>query len=372
MTGNMPAVRPPHGLFFVRTLRQAAGLDHAGAERRACSGVRIAPSRAKPSSKTPSTARNRCWAFRPDYRVGIVPASDTGAVEMALWSLLGPRPVDCFAWESFGEDWVTDTVKQLKLKDSRIFKADYGELPDLTKADPTHDIVFLWNGTTSGVRVPDGDWIAKDREGLTICDATSAAFAMEIPWDKLDVADLLLAEGAGRRSGARHAGTLAARRGAIGKLHAALADAEDLPHDQGRQDRRRHLRRRDDQHALHARARGLSRRAHLGRRHRRAEGADRAAARPISPCWSAGSAKPAGPISSPASRARAPTPACASRSSIPGSRASAKTPRPTRPRRSPRCWRRKASPTTSAATARRRGPAYLVRRRPSTSPISKP
>jgi len=123
-----------------------------------------------------------------DYRVGIVPASDTGAVEMALWSLLGPRPVDCFAWESFGEDWVTDTIKQLKIKDSRIIRADYGALPDLASADPKHDIVFLWNGTTSGVRVPDADWIANDREGLTICDATSAAFAMELPWSKLDVA----------------------------------------------------------------------------------------------------------------------------------------------------------------------------------------
>jgi phosphoserine aminotransferase len=122
-----------------------------------------------------------------DYRVGIVPASDTGAVEMALWSLLGSRPVDCFAWESFGEDWVTDTIKQLKIKDSRVLKAGYGALPDLTQADPKHDIVFLWNGTTSGVRVPDADWIAKDREGLTICDATSAAFAMDLPWDKLDV-----------------------------------------------------------------------------------------------------------------------------------------------------------------------------------------
>jgi phosphoserine aminotransferase len=123
-----------------------------------------------------------------DYRVGIVPASDTGAMEMAMWSLLGPRTVDCFAWESFGEDWVTDTVKQLKLKDSRIFKAGYGELPNLAEADPKNDIVFLWNGTTSGVRVPNGDWIRDDRAGLTICDATSAAFAMDIPWKKIDVA----------------------------------------------------------------------------------------------------------------------------------------------------------------------------------------
>ncbi|HTP82451.1 MAG TPA: phosphoserine aminotransferase, partial [Alphaproteobacteria bacterium] len=120
-----------------------------------------------------------------DYRIGIVPASDTGAVEMAMWSMLGPKPVDAFAWESFGEDWVTDVVKQLKLKDARIFKAPYGEMADLKRADPTHDIVFLWNGTTSGVRVPNGDWISKDREGLTICDATSAAFAMDLPWDKL-------------------------------------------------------------------------------------------------------------------------------------------------------------------------------------------
>jgi phosphoserine aminotransferase len=106
---------------------------------------------------------------------------------MALWSMLGPKPVDAFAWESFGEDWVTDVIKQLKLKDATIHKAGYGEIPDLRKAGKSHDIVFLWNGTTSGVRVPDGDWIADDREGITICDATSAAFAMDLPWKKLDV-----------------------------------------------------------------------------------------------------------------------------------------------------------------------------------------
>jgi len=121
------------------------------------------------------------------YRLGIVPASDTGAVEMALWSLLGARPVDLFAWESFSEDWVTDTVKQLKLKDARVFKAGYGEIPDLSQYNPAHDAVFVWNGTTSGVKVPGGDWIPGNREGLTICDATSAAFAMDLPWDKLDV-----------------------------------------------------------------------------------------------------------------------------------------------------------------------------------------
>ncbi|MCK0208162.1 phosphoserine transaminase [Starkeya koreensis] len=122
-----------------------------------------------------------------DYRIGIVPASDTGAVEMALWSLLGARPVDLLAWESFGEGWVTDVVKQLKLKDARVLKAGYGELPDLTQVNFDHDVVFTWNGTTSGVRVPNGDWIAADRKGLTICDATSAAFAQDLDWAKLDV-----------------------------------------------------------------------------------------------------------------------------------------------------------------------------------------
>jgi phosphoserine aminotransferase len=123
-----------------------------------------------------------------DYRIGIVPASDTGAVEMALWSLLGPKPVEMLAWESFGEGWVTDVVKQLKLKDARVVTAPYGELPDLTKVDArTKDVVFTWNGTTSGVRVPNADWIPADREGLTICDATSAAFAQALAWDKLDV-----------------------------------------------------------------------------------------------------------------------------------------------------------------------------------------
>jgi len=122
-----------------------------------------------------------------DYRIGIVAASDTGAVEMALWSLLGGRGVDVLAWESFGAGWVSDITKQLKLEDVRILDADYGHLPDLGQVDFSRDVVFTWNGTTSGVRVPNGDWIDADREGLTICDATSAAFAMDLPWDKLDV-----------------------------------------------------------------------------------------------------------------------------------------------------------------------------------------
>ncbi|MBK8907387.1 MAG: phosphoserine transaminase [Rhodospirillales bacterium] len=133
-------------------------------------------------------ARTRTLLGVPhDYRIGIVPASDTGAVEMALWSLLGARGVDVLAWESFGEGWVTDIVKQLKLEDVRALKADYGRLPDLARVDPKRDVVFTWNGTTSGVVVPDGDWIAADREGLTLCDATSAVFAYDLPWDKLDV-----------------------------------------------------------------------------------------------------------------------------------------------------------------------------------------
>lgn len=122
-----------------------------------------------------------------DYRIGIVPASDTGAVEMALWSLLGERPVDMVAWESFGAGWVTDVVKQLKLKDARKLEAPYGELPNLAEINFDHDVVFTWNGTTSGVRVPNADFIPADRKGLTICDATSAAFAQNLDFAKLDV-----------------------------------------------------------------------------------------------------------------------------------------------------------------------------------------
>ena len=137
----------------------------------------------------------------PDYRIGIVPASDTGAVEMALWTMLGQRGVDVLAWESFGEGWVTDIVKQLKLKDARVLKAGYGEIVNLASVNFDNDVVFTWNGTTSGVRVPNADWIKADRAGLTICDATSAAFAQDLDWPKLDVATLSWQKALGGEAG---------------------------------------------------------------------------------------------------------------------------------------------------------------------------
>ena len=133
------------------------------------------------------TETARLLGLPAGYRVAVVPGSDTGAIEMAMWSLLGQRGVDVLEWESFGAGWVTDIVKQLKLPNTTVRQADYGALPELAQVDFRNDVVFLWNGTTSGVRVPDGDWIPADREGLTLCDATSAVFAMDMPWDKLDV-----------------------------------------------------------------------------------------------------------------------------------------------------------------------------------------
>ena len=185
MTGKEPAVRPARPFFSSGPCAKRPGWTPE-----ALNGALVGRShRSKPGKAKLKDAIERTRALLgipAYYRIGIVPASDTGAMEIAMWSMLGPLPVDAFAWESFGEDWVTDVAKQLKLKDARILKAPYGELPDLAQANPKHDVVFLWNGTTSGVRVPDGDWIAKDRGGITICDATSAAFAMDLPWDKLD------------------------------------------------------------------------------------------------------------------------------------------------------------------------------------------
>ena len=185
MTGDVPAVRPARPFFSSGPCAKRPGWTVE-----ALNGALLGRShRSKPGKAKLKDAIDRTRAILgvpEDYRIGIVPASDTGAVEMAMWSLLGPLPVDLFAWESFGEDWITDAVKQLRLKDTNLYKADYGKLPDLKQANPKHDIVFLWNGTTSGVRVPDGGWIADDREGVVICDATSAAFACELPWKKLD------------------------------------------------------------------------------------------------------------------------------------------------------------------------------------------
>jgi phosphoserine aminotransferase len=157
----------------------ALDLSHLGRSHRA---------KAPKAALAEVIARSRRLLGMPDdWRLGIVPASDTGAVEMALWSLLGPRPVDVLAFEAFGKDWASDVVKELKIPGARVLSAPYGRLPDLAAVDWTHDVVFCWNGTTSGVRVPNGAWIAPDREGLAICDATSAVFAMELPWDRLDV-----------------------------------------------------------------------------------------------------------------------------------------------------------------------------------------
>ena len=186
MTIAMPAVRPsvPHfssGPCAKRPGWSPQNLNGAFLGR----SHRAKPGKAK--LKRAIELTREVLEVPAEYKIGIVPASDTGAVEMALWSLLGPRPVTLLAWESFGEGWVNDVVKELKLKDVTTLKAGYGALPDLGKVDPASDVVFTWNGTTSGVRVPNADWITADRSGLTICDATSAAFAQPLEWSKLDV-----------------------------------------------------------------------------------------------------------------------------------------------------------------------------------------
>jgi phosphoserine aminotransferase len=186
MTTAMPSVRPrvPH-------FSSGPCAKRPGWTSQALSGALLGRShRSKPGKaklKRAIDLTREVLRVPADYRIGIVPASDTGAVEMALWSLLGQRPVTMLAWESFGEGWVSDVAKELKLKDVTLMQAPYGELPDLGKVDPASDVVFTWNGTTSGVRVPNADWIKADRAGLAICDATSAAFAQQLDWPKLDV-----------------------------------------------------------------------------------------------------------------------------------------------------------------------------------------
>ena len=186
-TPQKPALRPNNPRFSAGPCTKRPGWTPG-----ALKGALLGRNHRQPETKARlelAITRTRELLKLPDgYLVAIVPASDTGAVEMALWSLLGPRGVDVLAWEAFSNDWVTDITEQLKLKDVRALMAPYGELPDLSKVDFARDVVFAWNGTTSGVRVPNGDFIAPDRKGLTICDATSAVFAQEIDWLKLDAA----------------------------------------------------------------------------------------------------------------------------------------------------------------------------------------
>ncbi len=186
MTDLKPAVRPANAQFSSGPCAKFPGwnaslLDNALTGRSHRSGE------GKVRLKRAIDLTREVLQVPADYKIGIVPASDTGAVEMAMWSLLGPRGLDIFAWESFGEGWVSDAVKQLKLPDIRKFIAGYGDLPDVAQADFSRDVIFTWNGTTSGVRVENADWIPADREGLTICDATSSAFAQDMDFSKLDV-----------------------------------------------------------------------------------------------------------------------------------------------------------------------------------------
>ncbi len=181
-----PAVRPQNPCFSSGPCAKRPGWSLAALES-ALVGRSHRASAGKKRLQEVITRSRQILGIPDDYKLGIVPASDTGAVEMALWSLLGPRGVDVFAWESFGQGWVTDIIRQLKLSDTRVMSADYGQLPDLHQCQPDRDCVFTWNGTTSGVCVPHADWIPADHQGLTICDATSAAFAMPLDWPRLDV-----------------------------------------------------------------------------------------------------------------------------------------------------------------------------------------
>jgi phosphoserine aminotransferase len=182
-----PDVKPARPEFSSGPCPKRPGWNAAEVAARAWLGRSHRASGPKAQLKEAIDTTARILGVPADYRVGIVPASDTGAFEMAMWSMLGARPVDMLVWESFGAGWATDATKQLKLADCRVMTAEYGALPDLNAVRPEADVCFTWNGTTSGARVPDADWIAADREGLTFCDATSAAFAQDLDWAKLDV-----------------------------------------------------------------------------------------------------------------------------------------------------------------------------------------
>jgi len=186
MTTTAPAVRPANACFSSGPCAKRPGWTPA-VLREAALGRSHRAKLPKAKLKLAIDLTREVLGVPSDYRIGITPASDTGAFEMAMWSMLGARGVDVLAWESFGEGWVADIAKELKLKDARTLKAPYGELPDLSQVNFDNDVVFTWNGTTSGVRVPDADWIPADRKGLTLCDATSAAFAQALDWPKLDV-----------------------------------------------------------------------------------------------------------------------------------------------------------------------------------------
>jgi phosphoserine aminotransferase len=186
MTTTAPAVRPANACFSSGPCAKRPGWNPT-ILRDATLGRSHRAKLGKAKLKLAIDLTREVLGVPPSYRIGITPGSDTGAFEMAMWSMLGARGVDVLAWESFGEGWVSDIVKELKLKDARTLKAPYGELPDLSQVNFDNDVVFAWNGTTSGVRVPDADWILADRKGLTLCDATSAAFAQALDWGKLDV-----------------------------------------------------------------------------------------------------------------------------------------------------------------------------------------